>query len=218
MSSSSLSGLFTPLPKAMPPILCNNITSESFQLITGAGTDKILTSDASGNGTWEDLSGILSIAPIGSSPNANGMTLTGDILNLQPASASFGGALTSGIQSISGDKTFLGNLKSGAGLIGGITTYLSNSVISANAFIIYQPSGAVTTLTLQSATTLAGQIYIYITNHSLTFNLQSGTDLIYNGDSGASTYTTRSAPEAGIIVSDGNGHWYVIMNNQKLNP
>lgn len=51
------------------------------------------------------LAGV-SIAAIGSSPNANGMTLTGQQLNLQPANASFGGVVTTAAQSFAGAKTF----------------------------------------------------------------------------------------------------------------
>lgn len=56
------------------------------------------------------ISGDISLAPIGSSPNANAATLTGTVLNLQPASASFGGVVTTGTQTFAGNKTFTGNV------------------------------------------------------------------------------------------------------------
>lgn len=49
---------------------------------------------------------VLTPAAIGSTPNANGLTLSGAVLNLQPASASFGGAVTTTNQSFAGEKTF----------------------------------------------------------------------------------------------------------------
>lgn len=50
---------------------------------------------------------ISSLAAIGNVPNANGMTLTGSVLNLQPASATFGGVLKiTGTQVIAGNKSF----------------------------------------------------------------------------------------------------------------
>ena len=49
--------------------------------------------------------GVSSLAVIGSTPNANGATISGSTLNLQPASASFGGVLTTGAQTIAGVKT-----------------------------------------------------------------------------------------------------------------
>jgi hypothetical protein len=51
-----------------------------------------------------------SLTSIGASPNANAATLTGSVLNLQPASASFGGVVTTATQSFAGDKSFNGNI------------------------------------------------------------------------------------------------------------
>lgn len=49
--------------------------------------------------------GTITLAPIGSSPNANAATITGSVLNLQPASSTFGGVVTTSTQTISGAKT-----------------------------------------------------------------------------------------------------------------
>jgi hypothetical protein len=38
--------------------------------------------------------GVLSLSAIGATPNANAATITGTVLNLQPASSSFGGVVT----------------------------------------------------------------------------------------------------------------------------
>lgn len=53
-------------------------------------------------------SGDVTLAAIGSSPNANAATLTGQVLNLEPADASFGGVVTTTTQTFAGDKTFTG--------------------------------------------------------------------------------------------------------------
>lgn len=47
----------------------------------------------------------VTLAAIGSSPNANGATLSTQQLNLEPASASFGGVVTTGTQTLAGAKT-----------------------------------------------------------------------------------------------------------------
>ncbi len=47
----------------------------------------------------------ISLGPIGSSPNANGATLSSLVLNLEPANFSFGGVLTNTAQDIGGAKT-----------------------------------------------------------------------------------------------------------------
>lgn len=49
--------------------------------------------------------GSISLSAIGSSSNANGATLTGTVLNLEPASNSFGGVVTTGTQTFAGAKT-----------------------------------------------------------------------------------------------------------------
>jgi hypothetical protein len=48
----------------------------------------------------------ITLSAIGSVPNANAATLTGSVLNIQPASASFGGVVTTGTQTFAGAKTF----------------------------------------------------------------------------------------------------------------
>ncbi len=53
-----------------------------------------------------DTHNAVTLGAIGSSPNANGMTLSTQALNLQPASASYGGVVTTGTQTLAGAKTF----------------------------------------------------------------------------------------------------------------
>lgn len=54
--------------------------------------------------------GVLSLSAIGSTPNANAGTITGTVLNLEPASVNFGGVVTTGTQTFAGDKTLTGSL------------------------------------------------------------------------------------------------------------
>jgi hypothetical protein len=54
--------------------------------------------------------GVLSLSAIGGTANANAATITGTVLNLQPASASFGGVVTTGTQTFAGAKTLTGAL------------------------------------------------------------------------------------------------------------
>jgi hypothetical protein len=75
-----------------------------------------------GDGTWSVPSGsgggVTALTAIGSAPNANGASISGSNLNLQPVDSSFGGVLTTGVQKISGSKAFLAkhNTFSGLGL------------------------------------------------------------------------------------------------------
>ena len=79
----------------------------------------LTTTGSSGAATYDNTTGVLnipqysgggggsiSLAAIGSTPNANAATLTGTVLNLEPASASFGGVVTTGTQTFAGAKTF----------------------------------------------------------------------------------------------------------------
>ena len=54
--------------------------------------------------------GDLTLAAIAAVPNANGATLAGQVLTLQPANASFGGIITTGTQSLAGNKSLSGSL------------------------------------------------------------------------------------------------------------
>lgn len=66
-----------------------------------------------GDGTWATPSGgsgVTTMAAIGSSPNANGASISGTTLNLEPANASFGGVVTTGTQTFTGIKSITGTL------------------------------------------------------------------------------------------------------------
>lgn len=63
--------------------------------------------DGTGAYTVPTGTGGITLSAIGASPNANGATLTGTVLNLEPASASFGGIITTGAQSFTGTKSFI---------------------------------------------------------------------------------------------------------------
>ncbi len=90
-------------------------TSTSFT-IGGAGTMTwpssnaagSLTNNGSGTLTWTAAPADVTLAAIDSagSANANGATLTAQVLNLRSATTSFGGVVTTGTQSFAGEKTF----------------------------------------------------------------------------------------------------------------
>lgn len=87
--------------------------------ITDNGTDTITIASTS--------AGDVTLAAVGSSPNANAASLSSQVLNLQPADASFPGVVTTGTQTFAGAKTF-----SGVILANGVTTP-STPAISVNS-------------------------------------------------------------------------------------
>ena len=88
--------------------LKTGVASASGQLWTASSTD--------GTGYWATpTASVTTLSAIGSTPNANAATITGSTLNLEPASASFGGVVTMSAQTLgSGAKTFAGNILASA--------------------------------------------------------------------------------------------------------
>ncbi|MFN6387503.1 MAG: beta strand repeat-containing protein, partial [Bacteroidota bacterium] len=66
---------------------------------------RVLTSDANGNATW-GAGGLTAVGSISATSNSSGATVSGTSLVLTPADASNGGVLTSGTQTIGGEKRF----------------------------------------------------------------------------------------------------------------
>jgi hypothetical protein len=81
------------------------LVNTAAQTFAGVKTfqNSISASNLSGTNT-----GDVSLTALGSSPNADGASLTGQVLTLQPADGTHPGLLSATTQSIGGDKTFIG--------------------------------------------------------------------------------------------------------------
>lgn len=183
------------------------------------GNGKVLTSDANGVASWATpASGVTTMAAIGSSPNANGATISGSTLTLQPASGSFGGVVTTGTQTFAGDKTYTGavtvtSLVAGSGGTASIDG--AGNIMGANLFSgTYTPT--ITNGTnVQSSTaydlnysrvgnrvTISGKIDINptagATSTDLTFTLPIASDLSVEENAGGAGFSTTTV--SGIAI------------------
>jgi hypothetical protein len=103
------------------------------------GNDGEVLTLTSGLPSWVAPTGVTTMAAIGSTPNANGATISGVNLNLQPADASFGGVVSTGTQTFAGAKTFSNDISvnenkfgRGAGSTGSRNIAIGISPLAAN--------------------------------------------------------------------------------------
>lgn len=93
--------------------LCLPASSDIYHYSTGpdcaSGTDGQVYTTNGTTCSFQDGGGgggVSTMAAVGAVPNADGASISGSTLTLQPASASFPGLLTTGTQTIAGAKTF----------------------------------------------------------------------------------------------------------------
>lgn len=92
----------------------------------------------------------ITLAAVGSSPNANGASLSTQVLNLQPADGTNPGVITAGTQTIGGAKTFSGGITATVtGTASGNTTYTPNN----HGVVLSSATNAMTVLAPDASTT-----------------------------------------------------------------
>jgi hypothetical protein len=114
-----------------------NLTASQFIVPSGTSS-QFLKADGSVDTTTYQAA--ISLAAIGITPNANGASLVGSLLNLQPADASFGGVVTTGTQTFAGDKTFSSDLT-----VNGVNIGLGGGSIDTNTRVGSSALGVNTT-------------------------------------------------------------------------
>jgi len=134
---------------------------------------------------------------IGSSANANGATIAAGVLNLQPATASFGGVVTTGAQSFSGVKTFSGDVVTNGNVI---ISNPTNAAINATALAtaanildgyITSTTAAAVSIGLPTATAIASAIGGTVAN---------GTSLEFSVFNSGATNAVTLGLNVGITV------------------
>lgn len=107
----------------------------------------------------------VTIGAIGSAPNANGISISGQTLSLQPASANYGGIITTGTQTFSGNKTFNGNING------------SGSNLLTNIIIDTHPESSLTTIPFINNDIA----YLTLRGGSVTANYGTPSATLFNG-------------------------------------
>lgn len=143
----------------------------------------------------------VSLAAVGSSSNSNGASLSGQQLTLQPANATNPGVLTSGTQTIGGDKTFVDLLKSQTGLA------LEDPGVGTQSVTIQAPSlSSSYTLTLPTDDGVQYQFLQTDGNGALSFDYSKFSNAHYHVSSdGRSEY---SSIQAAINAAEAAGACY----------
>jgi hypothetical protein len=134
------------------------------------------------NSTWVDCigvggSGVTTMAAIGSSPNANGASISGSTLTLQPANGSFGGVVTTGTQTFGGAKTFNGNVTMGGDL-----------TVDTNTLFVDSTNNAIGIGTTSIGTTDGTHRYKIEVSESANYALATNVKNTSNGTSAYAEY------------------------------
>lgn len=165
-SAASLSGqvlTLQPADSSNP-----GVVSTGVQTFAGAKTftGTVTASNISGTNT-----GDLTLAAFDSSPNTNGASLSGQVLTLQPASASFPGGVTTGTQTMAGAKTFSTTpIFSALGAGGYLKTSAGGQVVSQSVPISVADGGTGTSTQFTSGSIVyAGASGLYSQANSKLF-------------------------------------------------
>ncbi|MHA8079774.1 hypothetical protein VR610_01325 [Aquirufa regiilacus] len=141
------------------------------------GTDGQVLTLASGLPSWATPAGVTTMAAIGSTPNANGASISGTTLTLQPANASFGGVVTTAAQTFAGVKTFNSDISVNENIFG----RGAGSTGSRNIAIGINPLAANTTGTWNTAV----GAYALQANTTASNNTAIGNEAISNAIPGS---------------------------------
>jgi len=145
---------------------------------------------------------VTSLSTIGTAAtaNTNGATITGSVLNLEPASASFGGVVTTGVQTIAGVKTFNSSPLAPTPAIGvsnttvATTQFVSDSINAATPGTGYGVFNILITSTSPITTITSG------TSNSVSYS-QNGRNVMIQNSSTNITITVDPTTPTDFIAS-----------------
>ena len=207
LSSTVATGTTTPVITLQVPTASaanrGALSSADWSTFNGKqGTIALTTTGTSGAATFSANTlnipnyadgGVLSLSAIGAVPNANAATITGTVLNLQPASASFGGVVTTGVQTFAGAKTLTGALS-------GTSATFSSSVSIGGADQGYQLDVKRTSTGDSTFDTVAN--FYKASTHNTGLLLRLKNTIV---DLAANNITGGGGPSAGMSFSVSSG-------------
>jgi hypothetical protein len=190
LTTSSASSTYLPLAGGTLTGALSGTSITGTSLVKSGGTSaQILAADGSvitagtnitiSGGTISSSgggSGVTSLSAIGSTANANGATITGSVLNLQPASASFGGVITTGTQTFAGSKTLTDTLN------------VSNNQNAATRIVVSNTTSGLASVAEINLTSSSGAGSFNLGKYSATTttykNFVATNAYLYNGTAG----------------------------------
>lgn len=155
-----------------------------------AATGTMGASNLSGNNT-----GDVTLAAVGAAPNANGASLTGQALTLQPADATHPGLMTILAQTLAGVKTWIAGQ-----VLQAFIAFNRLDVASTATIAAFSSANSYAKLTGSTATTVQG-IVAGVDGQVITINNGTSATAIFKHQSGSATATNRLKLPSGTDIS-----------------
>jgi hypothetical protein len=171
-------------------------------------TGAISASNLSGTNT-----GDVSLAAVGAVPNANGASLSGQALNLQPADGTNPGVLTAGSQTIGGAKTFSGGVVST-----NLTSVSANSLVAAGTIADGAGNIGVKITNTVSLANATAKIVSFSPDNGATEKCYIQRDGAFVNTGTASGSPAIAIPQGGRLMLDGaSGTHYINWDGSVFN-
>ena len=243
LSSTVANGTTTPVITLQVPTASaanrGALSSADWSTFNGKqGTITLTTTGTSGAATFSANTlnipnyadgGVLSLSAIGGTANANGATITGTVLNLQPADASFGGVVTTGTQTFAGAKTFTGALAGTSASFSGLitSTKTSGDIFNALSFTtnaaIFNLGNTGGNLVFGINNSTGGTV-MTTSAYASYFFTHSATDLVFGtndvarltiASTGAATFSSSVKSTQYLIATNGTSNVYNIVDSDQ---
>jgi hypothetical protein len=150
--------------------------------------------------------GITTMAAIGSTANADGASISGSTLTLQPASAFYGGVVTTGSQTFAGFKTFSSVLT----LSGGFNATANSTVVSGSgdAFSVFNAGFSTLFAVSSDYTKGVGINESPVSGYSLSVNGIAQVSYLQINGQFTPTTSTDATYANGSLIMDDTYLWY----------